>query len=181
MAKPLKRSTRNLCTGDFAMPLTKISVAEVRAHLHAEYTAEQMRREVKMWQARVARNATPLQRYVNSTSNRAMTARLLAIAAYDAANDDTYLGVTKQECANVLGVSLNAASTIVTHYVAEGWAVAHKSSGKHFQATPEHTASAEDYAQMILDLTPSSLWSNHQKLMDFDQITTSHLDFTDDS
>ena len=163
------------------MPLTKISVAEVRAHLHAEYTAEQMRREVKMWQARVARNATPLQRYVNSTSNRAMIARLLAIAAYDAANDDTYLGVTKQECANVLGVSLNAASTIVMHFVKEGWAVAHESSCKHFQATPEHAASAEDYAQMIFDLTPSSLWSNHQKLIDFDQITTSHLDFTDDS
>ena len=163
------------------MPLTKISAAEVRAHLHAKFTEEHMRREVKMWQARVARNATPLQRYVNSTTNRSMTARLLIIAVYDAANDDTYLGVTKQECANVLGVSLNAASTIVMHYVAQGWAVAHESSLKHFEATPELTASAEGYAQMIFDLTPSDLWSNHQKLIDFDQITTSHLDFTDDS
>ena len=163
------------------MPLTKISVAEVRAHLHAKFTEEHMRREVKMWQARVARNATPLQRYANSTTNRAMTARLLTIAVYDAVNDNTYLGVTKQECANVLGVSLNAASTIVMHYVAEGWAVAHKSSSKHFQATPEHTASAEGYAQMIFDLTPSSLWSNYEKLIDFDRITTSHLDFTGDS
>ena len=163
------------------MALDKINAAEIRASLVAEFANELMTQELKTWQMRVARLATPLQRYANSTTNRSMTARLLCIAAFDATKDATYLGVTKQECAEALGISLNAASTIVSHFFDEGWAVAHESSSKHFQSGRELMQSTDDYANKVYDLSTSYLWSAHQKLIDFDQITTSHLDLRDDS
>jgi hypothetical protein len=163
------------------MALDKINAAEIRASLVAEFAHELMTQELKTWQMRIARLATPLQRYANSTTNRSMTARLLCIAAFDAAKDATYLGVTKQECAEALGVSLNAATAIVSHYVGEGWAVAHESSSKHFQSGRELRQSTDDYANRTYELSTSYLWSAHQKLIDFDQITTSHLHLRDDS
>ena len=181
MAKPLKRSTSNLCSGDLIMALDKMTVTELRAGLVANFANELMIRELQTWQMRIARLATPLQRYANSTTYRSMTARLLSIARNRVVTEKSYLGITKKECAAELGISLNAASQIVSHYVKEGWAVAHESSCKHFQAGRVLIDSTDDYARRVLDLTPSSLWSNQQKLVDFDQITTSHLDFTDDS
>ena len=163
------------------MALDKINAAEIRASLVAEFAHELMTQELKTWQMRIARLDTPLQRFANSTTNRSMTARLLGIAAIDAAKDATYLGVTKQECADALGISLNAATAIVSHYFDEGWAVAHESSSKHFRSSRELLQSTDDYANKVYDLSTSYLWSAHQKLIDFDQITTSHLDFTDDS
>ena len=187
MAQPLKRSASNLCSGDLIMALDKrrcdceMTVTELRAGLVAKFSNELMIRELQTWQLRIVRLATPFQRYANSTTNRSMTARLLTIARNRAVTEEKYLGVTKKECAAGLGISLNAASQIVSHYVKEGWAVAHESSCKHFQAGRVLIDSTDEYARRVFDLTPTSLWSNHQKLMDFDQITTSHLDFTDDS
>ena len=163
------------------MSLDKINAAEIRASLVAEFAHELMTQELKTWQMRISRLATPLQRFANSTTNRSMTARLLCIAAFDAAKDTTYLGVTKQKCADELGISLNAASAIVSHYVQEGWAVAHESSSKHFRSSRELLQSTDDYANNAYNLSTSYLWSAHQKLIDFDQITTSHLDLRDDS
>ena len=140
-----------------------------------------MTQELKTWQMRIARLDTPLRRYANSTTNRSMTARLLGIAAIDAATDGTYFGITKQECAEALGISLNAATAIVSHYVGEGWAVAHESSSKHFRSSRELMQSTDDYANKVYDLRTSYLWSAHQKLADFDEITTSHLHLHDDS
>ena len=163
------------------MALDKINAAEIRASLVAEFTEELLLQEFRTWQMRKARLATPLQRFSNSTTNRSMTGRLLCIAAFDATKDETYSGVSKQECADALSISLNAASQIVSHYVDEGWAVAHETSSKHFRASRELLQSADDYANNAYELSPSNLWSAHQKLLDFDQITTSHLDLRDDS
>tara|TARA_R110000868_G_scaffold183089_1_gene424252 strand:- start:1965 stop:2465 length:501 start_codon:yes stop_codon:yes gene_type:complete len=163
------------------MALDKMTVTQLRAGLVAKFANELMIRELQAWQMRIGRLATPLQRYANSTTNRSMTARLLSIASSRAVTEKSYLGITKQECAAELNISLNAASQIVSHYFSMGWAVAHESSCKHFQAARVLTDSTDEYARRVFDLTPTSLWSNHQKLMDFDQITTSHLDFTDDS
>ena len=163
------------------MALDKINAAEIRASLVAHFAHELMTRELKTWQMRIARLDTPLQRFANSTTNRSMTARLLSIAAIDATKDTTYFGVTKQECADALGISLNAATAIVSHYVGEGWAVAHKSSSKHFRSGRELMQSTDDYANNVYDLSTSHLWSAQQKLIDFDQITTSHLHLRDDS
>lgn len=163
------------------MPLSKVAASEVRAVLITEYATELMSNELKSWQMRVGRLATPLQRYANSTVNRSMTARLLSIAAHEAARNKDYFGITRKECAAELMISLNAASTIMSHYVAEGWAVCGESSCKHFKASQVLIDSTDDYASKVFDLTPSSLVSNHQKLVTFDQIATSHLVFTDDS
>jgi len=162
------------------MNLNDITAAQMRAKLHRKYCNEMLAHELKVWQMLTARKATPLQRYCNSTMNRAMTARLLAMASYRHEQCPTYLGTTKQQCADELRVSLNSATVIVNHYLSEGWAVAHESSAKHIRASHILLDATDDYGAARYEVTTSDLWLNHQKLLDFDAMATSHLDFTDD-
>lgn len=163
------------------MDLAKVTGSDIRSKLHTHFAHQLMRHEIKLHQMRTSRDQTALRRYYNSTTNRAMVARLLVIAYFDAKEDDTYLGITKSECAQALNVSLNSASEVIAHSLLEGWAVESKDSAKHFQAAAELIDSTEEYAHRNFELIASDLVSVHAKLIQFDTIATSHLDFTDDS
>ena len=163
------------------MNLNDITAAQMRAKLHRTYCTELIIHELNSWRMRISRDDTALKRYANSTTNRAMVSRLLCIAAFKNEKDPAYYGTTKQECADKLSISLNSATKIINHFIEEGWAVAHESSCRHIRASEVTMASNDDYGQMIYNLTTTELVLAHQKLLDFDEIATTHLDFTDDS
>ena len=163
------------------MTLAEITADDLRAKLHRNFGNELIIHELNTWRMRVARDDTALKRYANSTTNRAMVSRLLCVATFKNEEDPAYLGTTKQECADALSISLNSATKIINHYIEEGWAVAHETSYRHIRASEVTMASHDDYGQMIYNLTTTELVLAHQKLLDFDEIATTHLGFTDDS
>lgn len=97
---------------------------KIEKELRTLYGIEQAKHQIKIYQGRQTRMATPLQRYFNSSAVRNTFARQMFIAAHV---KSLY---TKKAIAGELGISWQAAHTMVEECKASGW-VEVDVNGKH--------------------------------------------------
>ena len=88
---------------------------KVEKELRTMYGIEQAKHQIKLYQGRRTRMDTPIQRYFNSTALRNTFARQMFIAA------NVKSLYTKQAIAEELGISWQAAHTMVEECKASGW------------------------------------------------------------
>lgn len=88
---------------------------KIEKELRTMYSIEQAKHQIKIYKARKHRMDTPLQRYFNSSDVRNTFARQMFIAA------NVKSLYTKKAIAEELGISWQAAHTMVEECKASGW------------------------------------------------------------
>ncbi|MAH25095.1 MAG: hypothetical protein CMP82_14965 [Gammaproteobacteria bacterium] len=106
----------------------------VEKELRTQYGIEQAKHQIAVYKGRQTRMATPLQRYFNSSPARNTFARQMFIAAHV---KSLY---TKKAIAEELGISWQAAHTMVEECKASGWVEVDEAretgKGATFKASP---------------------------------------------
>ncbi len=157
------------------MDLKKLTAHDIREELLLHYTEVIMLREIEIYQLRKQRMNNKIQRYFNSTTNRNVFGRVLCTEAFKVYRDPSYQGITKKEVSDKLELSLQSIIEMMDTCVAECWAMCHPQSDKHFYGTPYQVEKCSDYANAYNALTSSNLMQKHDKLREFDKITSSHF------